>query len=105
MAEQETTLPLELLQEVAAQIDGDYTLQEIDDTAMWAASGPVLAASTAGLASSAEHTVYYAAGIFAGSMLPTYVNDGLLDPHKISQWVNEVAAKAVAESKKSKKKK
>ena len=88
MAEQETTLPKELLEEAAKDVDGDYTLQELDDTAMWAVSAPITAAATAGLASQAEHAVYYAAGIFAGAMMPMYINDGLLDPKKISHWVN-----------------
>ena len=111
MTEQAYTLPEELLREIAGQLDNEYTMQELDDTAMWASAGPVFSAASAGLASSAEHTLYYAASIYAGSMMVEYIKDGLLDPHKISKWVNDTYLKSLAsmaadeDKKKSKKKK
>lgn len=106
MSEPQYTLPEELLKEVAAQIkDNPYTLQELDDTAMWIAAGPIAAAASAGLAVNAEHAIYYTAGIFAGSMLAEYVNLGLIDPSKISHYVNVTLPESIQSREKKPKKK
>lgn len=93
----ETTLPTEILREISEATEGKYSLKQLDDTAMWAASGPVMAAATAGRADASELTVYLAAGIYGGAMMAEYINAGLLDPEKISRWVDEIPAKLAAQ--------
>lgn len=88
--DRETTLPTEILEAVQEKLNDDYTLQQIDDTAVWATSGPVLSAASLGLADDSDKSVYLASGIFAMSMMPEYINERLIDPEAVSIWVNSL---------------
>jgi hypothetical protein len=88
--DRETTLPTEILEAVQEKLNDEYTLQEIDDTAIWATSGPVLSAASMGLADDSDKSVYFASGVFAMSMMPEYINEGLIDPKAVSAWVNSL---------------
>jgi hypothetical protein len=92
MAERETTLPTELLQELSDELDGEYTLSQLDDAAIVYTSGPVLSAAAVGLASNEDKAVYLTAGVFAGSMMADLIRAGLIDPVRAHDYVDEINA-------------
>jgi hypothetical protein len=89
----------EVLTRVQKNLQKSYTDKELENTAYFLAALPMTAAANIGAADDHPMARVAVVNVFAGAMLAEFINRGLIDPTRITDWMAEQTStdEAVAE--------